>query len=242
MGFDLSKYETVAERQARWWAEHESGRILTKIVHADERTVCVRAELYRNASDERPYATGYAEEVRGSSNVNTTSPLENCETSAIGRALAAAGLAGSDPARRPSREEMQKVERNHGSGERPVSVPATNAGHETDPWLDLLNNPDGWFDNREGKKNPKAPDFKAKAGNPNWGKAGEPYQGKPAGLALWLRDAPPNWVEAFDAGDPSLMYPEPKAKRGRTVAAAVKALGGEVVAEGEPPEDGSEPF
>jgi len=33
----------------------------------------------------------YAEEVRGSSNINKTSALENCSTSAIGRALCAAG-------------------------------------------------------------------------------------------------------------------------------------------------------
>jgi len=241
MGFDLSQYETVAERQARWWADHDTGRILTKIVHADERTVCVRAELYRDANDERPYATGYAEEVRGSSNVNTTSALENCETSAIGRALAAAGLAGSDPAKRPSREEMQKVERNHGQGPRPAPKPSGESNTE-DPWADLLHNPDAWFDNREGKKNPKAPDFKAKQGG-YWGDKGEPWNGKPSGLPLWLRDAPPNWVEAFDAGDPSLMYPEPKSVRGKTVAEAVEKLGGEVVAEGEPPEDdGSEPF
>jgi len=41
-------------------------------------------------------ASGYAEEVRGSSNINQTSALENCETSAIGRALAAFGLAGTE--------------------------------------------------------------------------------------------------------------------------------------------------
>jgi hypothetical protein len=41
-------------------------------------------------------ATGHAEEIRGASKVNETSALENCETSAIGRALASAGLHGGE--------------------------------------------------------------------------------------------------------------------------------------------------
>jgi len=41
-------------------------------------------------------ATGYAEELRNSTNINKTSALENCETSAIGRALASLGLAGTE--------------------------------------------------------------------------------------------------------------------------------------------------
>jgi hypothetical protein len=59
-------------------------------------------------------ATGWAEEVRGQGNVNKTSHLENCETGAVGRALANAGLSGSDFNKRPSREEMGKVVRMQG--------------------------------------------------------------------------------------------------------------------------------
>jgi hypothetical protein len=71
--------------------------------------VCViRAELWL---DDVCVATGYAEEVRGAGNVNRTSHVENCETSAVGRALANAGYAGSDVNKRPSREEMGKVQR-----------------------------------------------------------------------------------------------------------------------------------
>ena len=43
-----------------------------------------------------------------------TSWLETAETSAVGRALANAGLSGSDPTKRPSREEMSKVARHGG--------------------------------------------------------------------------------------------------------------------------------
>jgi hypothetical protein len=61
-------------------------------------------------------ATGWAEEIRGQGNVNKTSHLENCETGAVGRALANAGLSGSDFTKRPSREEMGKVQRMTESG------------------------------------------------------------------------------------------------------------------------------
>ncbi len=37
-------------------------------------------------------AQGHAHEVRGSSNINKTSYVENCETSAVGRALAMLGI------------------------------------------------------------------------------------------------------------------------------------------------------
>jgi hypothetical protein len=70
--------------------------------------ICViRAELWL---EDVCIATGYAEEVRGAGNVNRTSHVENCETSAVGRALANAGMAGTDVNKRPSREEMMKVQ------------------------------------------------------------------------------------------------------------------------------------
>ena len=40
----------------------------------------------------RVIATGHAHEMQGSSNINKTSYVENCETSAIGRALAMLGI------------------------------------------------------------------------------------------------------------------------------------------------------
>jgi hypothetical protein len=83
-------------------------RVVTHLVqYTDERCV-FRAELYL---DNLLIATGWAEETRGEGHVNRTSHFENCETSALGRALANAGFAGSDYTKRPSREEMLKVER-----------------------------------------------------------------------------------------------------------------------------------
>ena len=119
----LENYETVAERLARWMNNLEQqslhGRVITQMMSTPGADICVfRAELWVTPIGSwgedlqgTLISTGWAEEVRGQGNVNKTSHVENCETSAIGRALANAGVAGSDPARRASREEMAKVER-----------------------------------------------------------------------------------------------------------------------------------
>jgi hypothetical protein len=67
----------------------------------------VKASVFRTEADPRPWTTGLAEETVQGRGVNATSALENCETSAIGRALANAGYATKG--KRASREEMGKV-------------------------------------------------------------------------------------------------------------------------------------
>jgi hypothetical protein len=118
VGFNLDDYEPVAARLDRWLRAKLQGvddkandypRVLTRMISEPGADICVmRAELWQG---EMLIATGYAEEVRGAGNVNRTSHVENCETSAIGRALANCGVAGSDMTKRPSREEMSKVQR-----------------------------------------------------------------------------------------------------------------------------------
>ena len=110
MAFDLNNYETVEERLVRWWAAYPNAQIVTTMVHYDGKTVVFRAE---GLVDGRTVATGYAEEVHGSSPVNKTSFVENCETSAIGRMIGNSPL-GTKPGSRPSRQEMAKVERQGG--------------------------------------------------------------------------------------------------------------------------------
>lgn len=110
MGFNLDNYETVEERLVKFWEAHPEGRILTSIHHYDDNKVVIKAEIYFNREDDRPVATGYAEEVRGSSPVNKTAHVENADTSAIGRGLANCGFQ-SKAAPRPSRQEMDKVKR-----------------------------------------------------------------------------------------------------------------------------------
>jgi len=106
--FNLDDYETVESRLKRFWEQFPNGRIHTFLVHRDERSFIVRTELYTNQEDMRPITTGMAEEIIGVGMVNTTSALENAESSSIGRALANFIFSGN---KRPSRQEMEKVER-----------------------------------------------------------------------------------------------------------------------------------
>ena len=90
------EYRTVAERVADFRdAENFSASysIITEIINAGN-VVQMKASILNE--DGRTLATGFAEEVRGSTNINKTSALENCETSAIGRALANFGLSGTE--------------------------------------------------------------------------------------------------------------------------------------------------
>jgi len=108
----IEDYEPVASRLARFWEKHPEGRVITKLLTFEGDRVIVQADIYVDREDDRPVATDFAEEIRGSNNVNKTSHIENAATSAIGRALADCDFASSiDWTKRPSREEMQKVER-----------------------------------------------------------------------------------------------------------------------------------
>ena len=105
--FNLEDYETVEERLVKFWKEHPDGRIDTTLVESTLQRFIIKAAIYRTEVDAQAWTTGFAEETVSTRGVNSTSALENCETSAIGRALANAGYASKG--KRPSREEMSKV-------------------------------------------------------------------------------------------------------------------------------------
>ena len=105
--FNLEDYETVEERLIKFWKDHPDGQIHTKLMEHTSGRFIVEASIYRTEADTRPWTTGLAEETVQGRGVNATSALENCETSAIGRALANAGYATKG--KRASREEMTKV-------------------------------------------------------------------------------------------------------------------------------------
>jgi hypothetical protein len=105
--FNLADYEPVEVRLEKFIKDYPSFRIATELEVVEASRYIVKAYLFKNAEDGVAWATGYAEETVTSRGVNQTSALENCETSAIGRALANAGYAPKG--KRPSREEMTKV-------------------------------------------------------------------------------------------------------------------------------------
>lgn len=104
---NLKDYVEVRERIAAFYERYPTGSIRTEMVRLQDDLVVFKALVYRDPEDPHP-TTGWAYERPGSSRVNESHFVENCETSAIGRALANLGFAGG---RRPSREEMAKVQR-----------------------------------------------------------------------------------------------------------------------------------
>ena len=86
------KYTEVSTRVEVFRQHFKSYSLESDLVLDDGQRVVVKAYIRRE--DGTVVATGYAEEIRGSSNVNRTSAIENCETSAWGRALACLGLHG----------------------------------------------------------------------------------------------------------------------------------------------------
>ena len=105
--FNLEDYETVEERLEKYWKENPDGRIETELIEASAGRFIVMARIFRTEADARYWTSGLAFENITERGVNATSALENCETSAIGRALANAGYATKG--KRASRAEMSKV-------------------------------------------------------------------------------------------------------------------------------------
>jgi len=127
--FDLADYETVEDRLAKYWKENPDGRIATELVEWSAGRFIVKALIYRTEADAQAWATGLAFEQITDRGVNATSALENCETSAIGRALANAGYAAKG--KRASREEMAKVVT---AETRVVKVAAVLDPHSPNTW------------------------------------------------------------------------------------------------------------
>ena len=110
MAFNLADYETVETRLEKWHGQFPDSRIETELVEASNTRFIVICRLFKTEADPKPCSSGIASETISDRGVNATSALENCETSAIGRALANAGFAAKG--KRASREEMAKVNNN----------------------------------------------------------------------------------------------------------------------------------
>jgi hypothetical protein len=127
--FNLEDYETVEVRLEKFIKDFPDFRVETELVSFQNDRYIVKAWIYRTFADSTPFSSGLAEETISSRGVNATSALENCETSAIGRALANAGYASKG--KRPSKEEMVKVTRAKLSEPKQDYIPVMK---EDDPW------------------------------------------------------------------------------------------------------------
>lgn len=87
------EYHTVGKRVADFRSKFPNWSITTDIL-SNTDLVVIKASILND--DGRVIATGHAEEKRGSTNINKTSALENCETSAVGRALGMLGMGGTE--------------------------------------------------------------------------------------------------------------------------------------------------
>jgi hypothetical protein len=105
--FNLADYETVEVRLEKFIKDYPDFRISTELEVCEKDRYIVKAYLFKDSEQSTALSTGLAEEKVTDRGVNQTSALENCETSAIGRALANAGYAAKG--KRPSQEEMKKV-------------------------------------------------------------------------------------------------------------------------------------
>jgi len=83
-----------------------------EIIVDDGKRVVIKAKIYDREHPDTPISEGHAEEIRGSSLVNKTSAIENCSTSALGRAIAFCGLHGGQMASINEIEKAQNNEKN----------------------------------------------------------------------------------------------------------------------------------
>lgn len=221
--FNLNEYEMVEDRLKKFWSDNPNGRIETNVVHITDDGSCVtiKAEVFPDAKVVLPVSTGIAQETKGQGGfANADAWMENCETSAIGRALANWKYQGSTKPR-PSREEMSKVG-NETSEPRPKKSTATmeastdiketlsDANYNTDNLtaqhkdgsiaMDTMGiycpcgSPVKYFTADE-KNSPRSPDFRCTA----MGKctAGDTVDGKVFAKSWWMdnKDTPEGWKD-----------------------------------------------
>ena len=102
------KYAMVPERVTAFRKLYPDGFITTHVISHDNGVIFMQATVgyYTENLDRVILATGFAQEVKGFGMVNKTSYVENCETSAVGRALGMLGLGINDGGGICSAEEL----------------------------------------------------------------------------------------------------------------------------------------
>jgi len=83
-------YVPVSERIKAFRTIYPRGQILTEIIGLDNGVCTMKASVYDDEG--HLLGTGHSQEKEGSTFINKTSFIENCETSCIGRALGSCGI------------------------------------------------------------------------------------------------------------------------------------------------------
>lgn len=101
------KYILVSDRVLAFNEEYENGSIITELKSEPSADmVVVKAKVTPDCKNPLRYFTGYSQATWGDGMVNKTAALENCETSAVGRALGMMGIGVLDSI--ASADEMNK--------------------------------------------------------------------------------------------------------------------------------------
>ena len=109
---------------------------------------CVCKATIADASG-RVIATGHAHEVQGASNINKTSYVENCETSAIGRALAMLGI-GIDTSIASANEVSDAIEKQESASSKKIKQVQEKL--DTEPPVNIMDKAVAYIKSQTDKK------------------------------------------------------------------------------------------
>lgn len=124
-------YVLVSDRVIAFNETYKNGVIQTKLLSSfDSDMVVMMAKVTPDMEKPERYFTGYSQATWGDGMVNKTAALENCETSAVGRALGFMGIGVLDSI--ASADEVKKAQTQPAYGTKTVSKGETGTGLHCD--------------------------------------------------------------------------------------------------------------
>ena len=144
------QYVEVNERikYFRQEEQYKNWTIMSELTALDSEQ-CVCKATIADATG-RVIATGHAHEVQGASNINKTSYVENCETSAIGRALAMLGI-GIDTSIASANEVKDAIAKQD-SGDTTKKIKKVQETFDTDPPENIMDKAVAYIKSETDKK------------------------------------------------------------------------------------------
>lgn len=128
------EYVQVNERLKYFRANYPKYSLASEVIEKTDSSILIQA-IIKDEKD-RVIATGIAEEIKGSSYINKTSYVENCETSAWGRALGNLGI-GLDTSV-ASADEVQNAQANQNVSPVKVTSKSTNIKAQVDDVFNVM--------------------------------------------------------------------------------------------------------